>query len=214
MSSDMQFSVNTEDQSDTQPNADFARVEIDTPFDKNWLEDFLKDPLRLLRINSLFEFSIFEKIDDQHWHMVGKNLSNEEHFDVTFKANHTQSGLLLTYKGWLKTSTEIRIEVDDKNDCRLIITDDYSGTSEEERKQRVGEVDNTIVQWANDIYSYLQKWKRWSWLPGWKLYALRFWQNMKPSARRISFMLIALTSAEFVIFLFVFVIFWLELPVN
>jgi hypothetical protein len=74
------------------------------------------------------------------------------------------------------------------------------------------EVDNSILQWGGGIHRYLLQWKRWSWLPGWKPYMQKFWQGMKPSARRISFMLIALTAAEFVIFLFVFIIFWLELP--
>lgn len=115
------------------------------------------------------------------------------------------------YKGWLKTSTELQIKKADNNTCRLVIIDDYSGTNSNERKQRIAEVDNTIIQWGNDIHRYLQQWKRWSWLPGWKLYMLGYWQGMKPSTRRISFMLIAITMAEFSIFLFVFLIFWLEI---
>lgn len=208
MNADISPSEDTKDQS----NSDFARVEIDTPFDKLWLETFLKDPQRVLRINSLLEFSTFEKIDESYWHMVGKNLSNKQDFDVTFKAESSIYRLFLCYEGWLKTSTEIRVETDDDNCQRLIITDDYSGTSVEERKQRILEVDDSILQWGNDIHRYLQQWKRWSWFPGWKLYMLKFWQSMKPSARRISFMLIALTAVEFLIFLFVFIIFWLELP--
>jgi hypothetical protein len=201
-------STHTEEQS----GDDFARVEINTPFDKPWLEDFLKNPQRILRINSQFEFTSFENIDNQRWHMLGKNLSNDQPFDVTFVTKTMPSGTSLTYEGWLKTSTEIRIERVGNDTCRLIITDDYSGTNPKEREQRISEVDNSIIQWGNDIFRYLHQWKRWSWLPGWKTYMLRFWQSMKPSARRISFMLIALTAVEFIVFLFVFVIFWLELP--
>jgi len=196
---------------DEQPGDDFARVEINTPFDKPWLENFLKNPERILRINSLFEFSAFEKSGDQRWHMIIRNLSNERQFDVTFDVRPLPSGILLNYGGWLKTSTEFRIEGNANETCRLVITDDYSGTSAKEREQRIVEVDNTITQWGNDIYRYLRQWKRWSWMPGWKVYMLGFWQGMKPSARRISFMLIALTVAEFVVFLLVFLIFWLEL---
>jgi hypothetical protein len=39
----------------------------------------------------------------------------------------------------------------------------------------------------------------------------RIWQPMKPMARRIAFILIVLTAAEFVLFLFIFIIFRLEL---
>lgn len=198
----------TEDQGDE----DFARVEISTPFNERWIHSFVENPQRILRINSLFEFTTFEEIDNKCWHMVGKNLSNDLPFDVTFETKSAPSSILLTYRGWLKTSTELRIEKADNNTGRLIITDDYSGTAASERKQRIAEVDNSIIQWGNDIHRYLRQWKRWSWLPGWKSYMLRFWQGMKPSTRRICFMLIAITMAEFVIFLFVFLIFWLELP--
>jgi len=200
----------TENQSDD----DFASVEISTPFNESWLRSFVENPQRILRINSLFEFTTFEKIDDMHWHMVGKNLSNDLPFDVTFNTKIVPSGILLTYKGWLKTSTQLQIKKTDNNTCRLIIIDDYSGTSANERNQRIAEVDNTITQWGNDIYRYLRQWKSWSWLPGWKPYMLGFWQGMKPSTRRISFMIIAITMAEFVVFLFVFLIFWLELTFN
>jgi hypothetical protein len=195
---------------ENQSDDDFARVEISTPFNKDWLQAFVENPQRILRINSLFEFSKLEKTGDTQWHMVGKNLSNNVPFDVTFEAKSTASGFLLTYNGWLKTSTKLHITKADDDTCRLIITDDYSGTNSTERKQRIAEVDNSIIQWGNDIHRYLQQWKRWSWLPGWKRYMLGYWQAMKPSTRRISFMLITITMAEFAIFLFVFLIFWLE----
>jgi len=199
---------------DKQTKNDFARVEISTPFNNAWLKDFLKDPQRILRINSQLEFSTFEKMNNDSWHMTGKNLSNKQDFDIHFKTKETPSGIRLDYtddSSGLKNSTEITIKHADNNTHTLVITDDYSGTSEEQRKQRIAEVDSSIVQWANDLHRYFRQWKRWSWLPGWKPYMLKFWQKMKPSARRISFMLFAITLAEFVIFLFVFLIFWLEL---
>ena len=199
-----------------QSEDDFAQVEINTPFDKDWLLDFIHDPHRVLRINSLFEFTAFELVNDKadtsSWRMAGKYLSNDQPFDVTFTTQATASGILLSYKGWLKNSTELLLKKGDDDNYSLLITDDYSGTSVEQREQRITEVDNTIVPWANDIYRYLQQWKRWSWLPGFQFYMLKFWPKMKPSARRISFMLMAITAAEFVLFLFVFVIFYLELP--
>jgi len=199
-----------------QSEDDFAQVEINTPFDKDWLLGFIHDPQRLLRINSLFEFTDFaainDKTDTNSWRMTGKNLSNDQPFDVTFTTQLTTSGILLSYKGWLKNSTEVTLKQAEDNSYSLLITDDYSASSVEQREQRIAEVDNSIVQWANDIYRYLQQWKRWSWLPGFQFYMVKFWPKMKPSARRISFMLMAITAAEFVLFLFVFVIFYLELP--
>lgn len=193
-------------------NKDFARIEIDSPLNGNWLRNFISNPLRVLRINSLFEFTTFEKVSETAWHMTGKNLLNEKDFDVTIKSKETSSGILLQYEGWLKSSTELSIKKESNGSYKLIIIDDYSGSTAEEREQRIAEVDNTIIQFGNDIHRYLRLWKRWSWVPGWKSYMLKFWQRMKPSARRISFMLFAITAAEFVIFLFIFLIFWIELP--
>jgi len=192
-------------------NIDFARIEIDSPFDENWLAEFISNPQRILRINSLFEFSKFEKVSENTWHMMGTNLLSKQDFDVTFKVKKKSSSTLFHYEGWLKTTTKISIKKD-KSGYKLIIIDDYSGINAEEREQRISEVDNTIVHFGNDIHRYLRRWKRWSWVPGWKSYMLKFWQGMKPSARRISFMLFVITAVEFVIFLFVFIIFWLELP--
>ena len=193
-------------------NKDFARIEIDSPLDGDWLRNFISNPQRVLRINSLFEFSIFDKVSENTWHMAGKNLLDEKGFDVTIKSTEISSGILLQYEGWLKNSTELSIQKESDGNHKLIIIDDYSGTSAEEREQRIAEVDNTVIQFGNDIHRYLQQWNRWSWVPGWKSYMLKFWHRMKPSARRICFMLFAITAAEFVIFLFIFSIFWLELP--
>ena len=191
---------------------DFARLVIDTPFDAAWLRDFLSDPERVLRINPLMEFSTFERTGERSWRMAGRNLANERDFDVSFLAEPRGDGMRLVYDGWLKTATEFGIEPGEGEGFRLVITDDYSGVSEAEREQRLDEVDTSFMQWGYAIHKYLGNWKRWSWLPGWKLYMQRFWQRMKPSARRVSFMVIVVTAMEFVLFLFVFAIFWLELP--
>ena len=48
-------------------------------------------------------------------------------------------------------------------------------------------------------------------MPGWKFYMRRIWQPMKPMARRICFILMVVTAAEFIVFLLVFAVFWLEM---
>ena len=57
---------------------------------------------------------------------------------------------------------------------------------------------------------YFKRMKRWSWLPGWRWYIHRVWVPMKPSARRIVWLLYLITVAEFFFFLFVLLIFVLE----
>ncbi len=191
---------------------DQARLEIATPFGRAWLMDFLASPERLLRINPLIEISRLEKTGPRQWRMQGRNLANGRDFDVRFIHEPLPDGLRLTWDGWLKTFTEARIVDAKEGRAALVIIDDYSGAPEEERKNRIAEVDTSFTPWGQAIWRYLRNWKRWSWLPGYKFAAGRYWLRMKPSARRISFILIVLTAMEFALFLFVLLIFWLELP--
>ena len=196
----------------TAAEADFARMEIETPFDADWLRRFLDDPERILRLNPFMEFSRFEHISAASWRVAGRNLALERDFDATFRREPLpDGGFRLHWEGLLKTSTEVRIIEGPDGTAKLVVTDDYSGTPEEERRRRMDEVDVSFMPWGQATWRYLRNWKRWSWLPGWKWYMGRYWLNMKPAARRISFILLVLFAMETVLVLFVLLILWLEL---
>lgn len=197
---------------DTTPSQqqDAAWVSIDTPFDVDWLKDFVVDIERLYRINSLLEFDEMRQIDDGAYVLKAKNLSNGHKLDLLLKVTHVHNGVHVVYTSGLKTSTSIVIETKQDGGAVLVITDDYSATSLQQREDRIDEVDKSLVQWGRDIHRYLRQWKRWSWVPGWQFYMRRFWQTMKPAARRICFVLMMITVAEFVFFLLVLAVFWLE----
>ncbi len=196
----------------TAAEPDFARLEIDTPFDARWLRDFLSDPERILRLNPFMEFSRFEALGEGRWRIVGRNLAQERAFDATF---HHESlpdgGFRLHWQGLLKTCTEVGIVPQPDGTAKLVMTDDYSGTSEEERRRRLDEVDTSFMPWGQAIWRYLRNWKRWSWLPGWKWFMGRYWLNMKPAARRISFILLVLFAMETVLVFFVLFLLWLNM---
>jgi hypothetical protein len=195
----------------SQEKGDAGWVTIDTPFDAAGLGEFLEDIERLYRINSMLEFADWRQTGERQYFMSIRNLSSgmllETHLDMESSAD----SVTLSYSDGLKTSTTFRVEAAPDGLAKLVVTDDYSGTSIEEREKRVNEVDNSLVQWGGDLHKYMRLWKRWSWVPGWKFYMRRMWQPMKPLARRIAFILIVVTMAEFIFFLFVFGIFWLEL---
>jgi hypothetical protein len=191
---------------------DFARLEIETPFSRDELEAFIQDPLRILRINPLMEFRKVEARSPGEWFLEGRNLANGREFEVTARHHPLEAGgWRLQWTGWLNSATELHPEPLPDGRSRLVIIDDYSGTTEKERKARLDEVDNSITHWGHALYRYLHNWKRWSWLPGWKWYFSGPWIRMKPSARRIAFMLIVITAMEFVLFLFAILILKLEL---
>ncbi len=200
--------MNSEPESERQ---DSAWVAIETPFDAGQLKDFLDDIERLYRINSLIEFEEWRNNGNGKYLFKVKNLSNGKSLETDLDVEADEGGVNASYSSGLKRATQFRIKPNPDGLASLVITDDYGGLPAEEREARIDEVDKSLVQWGHDIHRYLHQWKRWSWLPGWRWYMRRVWQPMKPSARRISYMLIMITLAEFVLFLFVFMIFWLEM---
>ncbi len=190
---------------------DTAWVTIKTPFDAVGLKGFLGDIERLYRINSLTEFEEMRRTGNDEYHLKAKNLSNGKKLETDLKVTADDGGVRISYSSGLKSATRFSIEPNPDGLASLVVTDDYGGLSVKEREARIDEVDKSLVQWGRDIHRYLHQWKRWSWIPGWQWYMRRVWQPMKPMARRISYMLIMITLAEFVVFLFIFTIFWLEL---
>ena len=194
-----------------QDSEDAAWVTIETPFDAAELRSFLDDVERLYRINSLLEFENWRQTGETRYRLRAKNLSNGWLLDTELDVEATGDGIAVRYSTGLKTATRFRVEPQPDGPAKLTVTDDYSGTSPDEREARIDEVDKSLVEWGRNLHRYLRQWKKWSWVPGWKFYMRRVWQPMKPMARRICFILIVVTAAEFVLFLFVFAIFWLEL---
>jgi len=194
-----------------QDRDDAAWVTIKTPFDSAALRLFLNDVERLYRINPMLEFDEWRQDDENRFRLSARNLSNGRQLETFLTVSSTADGLMVRYSDGLRRSTYFQIEDRPDGDANLIVTDNYSGTSKEEREARIDEVDKSLVQWGRALHQYLYRWKRWKRVPGWQFYMRRIWQPMKPMARRITFILIFLTAAEFVLFLLFFIIFRLEL---
>ena len=65
--------------------------------------------------------------------------------------------------------------------------------------------------WGSVIRRYFLRRARWGWLPFYGWFQDQFWLKMPPRQRRIARLIIWTTALEFVVFLFVFIIYWLEL---
>jgi len=193
------------------PDKDHAWVSIETPYDFNGVTAFLDDVERLFRINSQLVFEDWKSLGDGEYKFTANNLSNKKTLSTAFKAVREGDTLTVTYSQGLRTTTTFRLDPQPDSTVNIIITDDYAGTPSDERQARVDEVDTSLVQWGRDLRLYLLNWKKWAWIPGWKWYMRRVWQPMRPMARRICYLLIMVTLLEFVAFLMVFTIFWLEL---
>ena len=162
------------------------------------------DAARLLRLNPLYEIDSF--IDGR---LVGRNLSNGLALDSVVSVTLLPDGLRLTYADGLKASTSFRVEPRGE-EADLVITDDYGRLAADQREARLTEVDRSLIPWGNALYRHLRQRRRWGWLAVWRWWMARVWLPMTPKARRVTTLITLLTLAEFVAFLMVFTIFWLE----
>jgi hypothetical protein len=190
---------------------DAAWVVVETGLGVEELLDFCRDVERLFRINPAYVFRRWEDLGDGIFHWAALNESNDREIDTRFTVERLPDGLAVTYDSGLKTRTSFRVEPGSGAGARLVVTDDYSGTPEAEREERMAEVDTSLNAWGHSLYKYLRRWRRWSGLAPWRWYMRRVWQPMRPMARRIVFLLIVITALEFLGFLVVFAIFRMNL---
>ena len=194
---------------------DKAWASITIPLTETQLCEFCLDAERLLRINPLLEFDQWQRLGENRYQVSGRNLSQQPPFTFSYQLTVEQcteecpKEIRFRYSEGLKSATTFRIEPDTQG-SKLTIIDEYNGISQQERGQRLNEVDKSIINWAHDIQVYIFMWQRWSWLPLWPWYMRKVWQPMKPSARRIAYMLIWITVAEIALISLGFLIYWIE----
>jgi len=188
---------------------DAAWASINTPLTVTELAEFCQDTERLYRINPLLEFDEWSEAADGCFRFRGRNLSNQQSMVLELCVEKLADGLCVKYSDGLKISTLFRIEPAPQG-SKLTLIDQYAVLSEGERQARLDEVDKSLIPWANYLQEYILSWKRWSWLAPWRWYMRRVWQPMKPSARRITYMIVWITVAEIIAFLMIIAIFWLE----
>ena len=177
---------------------DAAWAAINTPLSTEDLMTFCQDIERLFRINPMLEFKTWETLSDNRYRMAVKNISHkEEPFELDVKMNVEQNAdeITIHYENGVKKKTILKIEPSEFG-SKLTITDNYTGMSEDERQSHLHEVDKSLINWANYLQRFLITWKKWSKFALWRWYMKRIWQPMKPTARRVTYMLLWITLAE------------------
>ena len=191
-------------------SSDAAWATIDLPFQANYVATQCRDLEVLFRVNPFLHFAEWRQIDVDAFHVRWRNESNEQELDtIVRRVAGPGMGFTVEYERGLKRRTVFLLE-DDTDGSRLTVVDDYDGTPTEERARRAPEVDRSLLAWTRALQLYFRRLKRWSWVPGWRWYMRRMWVPMKPTARRIVWLLYVITLAEFVVFLFVLLIYALE----
>ncbi|OGI50960.1 MAG: hypothetical protein A3A87_04165 [Candidatus Muproteobacteria bacterium RIFCSPLOWO2_01_FULL_60_18] len=164
----------------------------------------------MFRVNPYFFFDEWRQTGPDAFHAEFENQSSQTRQMLDLRVTQGPGrGMTVTYNGGIKKRTVFTIEPTPEG-SRMIITDDYDLLPAAERERRQSEVDKSLKAWAESLRLYFLRLKRWSWLPGWRWYLRRVWIPMKPSARRIVWLIYLITVAEFFFFLFVLLIYLIE----
>jgi len=189
---------------------DAAWARVPTAYRPEDLARELADAEVLLRLNPYYYFSTLKKTGPKTYHAEFQNHSNEQAVTADVDVETAPGGgITLNYRRGVKKRTIFSIEPSESGST-LIVTDDYSGTPEAERREKESEIDKSLTAWATAVQTYLARLKRYSRLPGWRWYIRRIWIPMKPSARRIVWLLYLITAVEFFFFCFIVAIWWVE----
>jgi len=194
------------------PSEDAAWASFKTPLTPAQLQLFCEQDIeRLFRINPYLEFAEWRETAPGQFHFKGKNISQTPAFEfaVDLSSEILEDGLRVKYAQGLKSSTTFKIEAA-PGGSQLTIVEDYGHLSEQERQERLHEVDRSLVKWANDLQTYLVHWHRWSRYGLWRWYMQRVWKPLKPMSRRIVYIMLWITVVEIALILLGAAIFWVE----
>lgn len=186
--------------------ADAAWVVIETPLIPGDLSAFCGDLERLFRINPYLEFREWRGTVPGPIAVAFRNLSNQREFELRLMLERTsERDFVVRYDQGAKRSTRFEIDASAAG-SRLRITDDYGGATEADTR----EVDRSLHAWGVALREYLLREQRWGWFAPWRWYMRRVWVPMKPSARRITFIILMVTLAEIALIGLVMAIYWAE----
>lgn len=197
----------------TEEQKDTAWVTIEIPVPPGKLFDFLQNTERLFRLNPYLDIRKWEgSVSGKRFHLEALNEMNGVAYDLFVTIESVQPGarLFISYDKGLKRALEITLQPGSAGPI-LTLREHYHAASGENREEQLKEVDRSLVPWASSIRQHMLGLERWGWFWPYRWYRERFWLGMRPFHRRIARMLIWVTTLEFVVFLFVFVIYWLEL---
>jgi len=184
-----------------------AWVTIETPLAADALAAFCTDVEHVYRINPYSEFRFWRLIASGHWHTAYRNLSNNTDVELEMTFTRTSAcGFEVNYSHGIKRRTRFNIRPAPAGST-LVIVEDYEDVA---RAQAELETDRSLHAWGVALHEYLNRHARWQWCAPWRWYMRRVWVPMKPSARRITCIILLITLAELVLFALVMAIWWAE----
>ena len=189
------------------PGQDAAWVVLEAPLDPARLAAFCGNLERLYRINPFLEFASWKQDTPDRFQAEVLNHSNGQRTVMAATVTRTSDrALRVDYTEGLKKSTRVEIQPAPAG-SRLTITDEYGPTG---AGARDAAVDRSLHAWGVALKAYLERDRRWGWIPLLRWYMQRVWLPMKPAARRITFLVLVIGLADVILVALGFAIYWIE----
>jgi len=189
------------------PGQDAAWVVLEAPLDPARLAAFCGNLERLYRINPFLEFASWKQDTPDRFQAEVLNHSNGQRTVMAATVTRTSDrALRVDYTEGLKQSTRVEIQPAPAG-SRLTITDEYGPTG---AGARDAAVDRSLHAWGVALKAYLERDRRWGWIPLLRWYMQRVWLPMKPAARRITFLVLVIGLADVILVALGFAIYWIE----
>lgn len=195
-------------------NAAWATVAI--PLTTRESLEFLGNVERLFRLNPHFEIHHWQEtpaafVPAKQINVKLLNEMNGIYYDVILTVESiTETDVRIGYNTSFKQYLEINIAPGADDTSILTLVERYRTLPPEEHQQRLKEVDQGLTVWALAIRQFVMGMQRWGWLGPYRWYKQGFWLKMIPRHRRIARLIWWITLLEFIVFVFVAVIYWLE----
>jgi hypothetical protein len=189
---------------------DRARAETEIPLAADVLFGFMADIERLLRLNPHLAIETWQRLPDgMRFTALNETTGRRIETAVRVETTPADRTIVLSYAEGLKRATRFAVEGGGAGACRLVVTEHYP-LIEDARDPRVVEVDRSLIPWVAAIRRHLLGRRRWAWLPGWHWWNESFLPGLVPRQRRIVRMIVWISVLEFIVFLLVAAIFFLE----
>lgn len=191
-------------------NSTWVTLKISAPPDT--LLDILKNTERLFRLNPYLDIKKWEEpLDGQKFHFEALNEMNGITYNLEIEREvQLDRRYFLRYSQGLKAALEVTIQAtSDLSKSVLTLREHYHQAAPAQPEQ-LKEIDHSLISWGNSIRAYVQGMRRWGWFWPYRWCREKLWLGMRPTHRRIARMLIWVTLLEFVVFLFVLVIYGIE----
>ena len=191
------------------PGRDAAWVVLEAPLQPSELETFCRELETLYRINPFLEFESWQQRTPERFRAAFLNHSNGLRVVLDGEMRR-ESGRAWCVEFAAGAKRRTRFEIEPwPGGSRLTITDEYRAAGDGAAAV-VAEADRSLHAWGVALKAFLERDRRWRWLPGYRVFMHKVWLPMRPAARRITFLVLVIGLADIALIALGLAVYWIE----